>query len=191
MADTTCAVAGCERPIKSRGWCKRHYERWRTTGSVYLRPKQPDPGCSVDGCSEPHRSRGWCNAHYFRFYRKGSTDLTYPLGHESVTSHGYWRVKAPDHPLADSHGRVYVHRQVLYDAIGTGDHPCHWCGATVRWDWTDHIDMLNVDHLDEDKGNNDRGNLVPSCGNCNRARSRHPDWFAANIACNSGCGARP
>lgn len=27
-----CAVTGCNRPIKARGWCDTHYTRWRRTG---------------------------------------------------------------------------------------------------------------------------------------------------------------
>lgn len=29
-----CAAPGCERRATSRGWCKRHYDRWLRTGSV-------------------------------------------------------------------------------------------------------------------------------------------------------------
>lgn len=28
-----CAVDGCESPVRTRGWCIAHYERWRWTGS--------------------------------------------------------------------------------------------------------------------------------------------------------------
>jgi hypothetical protein len=34
MAERTCAVPGCERSIRARGWCERHYSRWRTTGDL-------------------------------------------------------------------------------------------------------------------------------------------------------------
>ena len=29
-----CAVAGCARPAKARGWCKTHYSSWRSTGTI-------------------------------------------------------------------------------------------------------------------------------------------------------------
>ena len=29
----TCSVEGCGRKASSRGWCKRHYERWRVHGN--------------------------------------------------------------------------------------------------------------------------------------------------------------
>ena len=27
-----CSVGGCDRPHKSRGWCRLHYFRWKSTG---------------------------------------------------------------------------------------------------------------------------------------------------------------
>lgn len=27
-----CSVSECGKPVSSRGWCKRHYEQWRTSG---------------------------------------------------------------------------------------------------------------------------------------------------------------
>lgn len=29
-----CAVEGCERTVRARGWCKAHYDRWRKTGNL-------------------------------------------------------------------------------------------------------------------------------------------------------------
>lgn len=30
--DVTCSIEGCTNPVRSRGWCKMHYARWRRTG---------------------------------------------------------------------------------------------------------------------------------------------------------------
>lgn len=34
-----CAVMGCGRPVRGRGWCQAHYMRWWYTGDV--RPNEP------------------------------------------------------------------------------------------------------------------------------------------------------
>src|SRR5687767_14547835 len=28
MANRTCSIEGCERPVQARGWCTTHYHRW-------------------------------------------------------------------------------------------------------------------------------------------------------------------
>lgn len=84
---------------------------------------------------------------------------------------GYLQTFLPDHPVASANGLVSVHRQVLYDAIGPGWHMCRWCHQPVSWDRTvPRFARLVVDHLDNDKANNDRSNLAPSCDACNRQR---------------------
>jgi hypothetical protein len=30
--DGPCAIEGCDRPVRSRGWCNRHYQRWYLHG---------------------------------------------------------------------------------------------------------------------------------------------------------------
>lgn len=30
--DRVCAIAGCRKPVKARGWCAAHYSRWQTHG---------------------------------------------------------------------------------------------------------------------------------------------------------------
>lgn len=69
-------------------------------------------------------------------------------------------------------GRVWEHRWVLYEKIGPGPHPCHWCGAMVNWGFGTGPGVLTVDHLDNVGTNNVPENLVPSCHTCNCTRQR-------------------
>lgn len=61
----------------------------------------------------------------------------------------------------------------LYDKIGPGVHPCHWCETPIEWIIGIGVrdpDALLVDHLDHDPTNDDPDNLVPSCNSCNSHR---------------------
>lgn len=78
-------------------------------------------------------------------------------------SAGYLFVAAPNHPLRRAGYRVGQHRIVYYDAHGAGPFDCHWCGKNVTWE------TLHIDHVDNDKKNNNLSNLVASCHRCNCA----------------------
>lgn len=87
----------------------------------------------------------------------------------------YAFVHRPDHPLWTGQ-KIPEHRILLYDKLGPGPHPCHWCGEMVDWmpgNATRHGSLV-VDHLDNDGRNNALENLVPSCHTCNVRRGmRH------------------
>lgn len=59
----------------------------------------------------------------------------------------------------------------LYDMIGPGPHPCHWCGTQVDWSpgRRGKGDLIS-DHVDGDTKNNSPENIVPSCHPCNIRR---------------------
>jgi endogenous inhibitor of DNA gyrase (YacG/DUF329 family) len=85
----------------------------------------------------------------------------------------YRQVKMPGHPLARKSGTVMVHRLVLYQRIGPGEHSCHWCGKAVRWGLplTDPAALVS-DHVDGNPRNAEDYNLVPSCSECNTSRMK-------------------
>lgn len=67
-----CSVEGCERPVivKARGWCGKHYQRWKAHGSptFTLRDRDHAPTCSVEGCERPFRCKGLCESHWRKAY---------------------------------------------------------------------------------------------------------------------------
>ena len=93
------------------------------------------------------------------------------------TRQGYINAGYSDHPLlfGKRHGTLGVHRAVLYEKIGPGEHACHWCGQRVIWAPThrslpDGLHRLIADHLDGKRSNNAPSNLVPACNPCNTLR---------------------
>jgi hypothetical protein len=91
-----------------------------------------------------------------------------------VLAKGYVVRYAPEHPLASDTGLVPEHRMVLYDVLGPGPHPCHWCGAPHNWS------DLHADHLNFDRQDNRPANLVAACFACNSGRRER-----------SSCGPKP
>lgn len=68
---------------------------------------------------------------------------------------------------------------MLFDTIGPGSHPCHWCERLVTWRarrGDSEVDDLVVDHLDGNRSNNEPSNLVPACQPCNFASGYNP-WI--------------
>lgn len=95
----------------------------------------------------------------------------------------YLTMIAKGHPLASKgKGQVKVHRKVLYDRIGPGPHPCHWCGKMLDWvvgdtKQTKHTGAIIADHVNEDTRDNRPENIVPSCHPCNNHRTERKSAF--------------
>jgi hypothetical protein len=132
------------------------------------------PTCTLDGCEKPSRNKGggaMCKMHYHRQYRHG--DTTKVASETTVTAslgRRYKRTTKAGHPLADKYGRLYLHRLVLFDAIGFGPHLCHWCDTEIDWLPKGDPRELQSDHLNSDGADNRLVNLVPSCRSCNTTR---------------------
>ena len=135
--------------------------------------KDGRPECSIDGCNQPLYCKSLCTTHYSRMRRAGDVgEATRKKGHYgagSVNGDGYRVLHSEGHPLAVAQGKVLEHRVVLFNALGAGQHSCHWCGVPLTWRGPAKS-RINVDHLDWDKLNNDAANLVPSCLDCNTKR---------------------
>lgn len=124
--------------------------------------------CDVSGCVRRTRSKNgkYCEMHYYRLRRNGSFDLL-PWPQTIKQSAGYVLAQVKGHPLAKRRFREYEHRIVYYNAHGEGPFKCHWCGKEVTWE------TLHIDHLDDNKQNNDVNNLAATCPRCNQGRGRH------------------
>ena len=132
-----------------------------------------DAICIIDGCDNATAARGWCWKHYGRWRRHGdpfALKIAEP-GTRSVTSSGYRIIDAPSHAMSLNSGIALKHRIVFYDTYGIGPHRCRWCGEGLAWLPPRSPGAMVVDHIDEDKLNNDPSNLAASCNTCNMNRS--------------------
>lgn len=82
MDNGTCSIEGCGRvELLRRGWCNKHYIRWRLNGDPLAlkptpharRPAAPRPVCRIEGCDETVKvlKHGLCSAHYHRWWKSG------------------------------------------------------------------------------------------------------------------------
>lgn len=176
MKDRTCSVPDCGGDVVARGCCDKHYRRLKRYGNPLLGPpsaaREHPPTCAVLSCGRPYAASGYCRRHYRRIRETGSLDRRVPAESRGIPRGAYVEVVRPGHPLAGRRNGAALHRVVLYDVIGPGSHPCHWCGSEVSWDAPRYSPQeLQADHIDQDRSNNDAANLVPTCGPCNTSRS--------------------
>lgn len=115
MADATCSIDGCEKSVRGRGWCNRHYSRWRRHGT-------PTAG-------GPDRIVGDPAARFWSYVRSDDADACWPWTGATIgTGYGhFW----------DGEREVLAHRHSYELAHGgpipageTVDHLCHGADET-------------------------------------------------------------
>jgi hypothetical protein len=109
---TGCSVAGCGGKHYSRGWCVKHYGRWRSRDDGTVEDRRART-CDIPGCEEKHYGRGWCKTHYKRWkWRGGDPGVlrVAPRGTGSLRD-GYRWVYVDGEPVAE-------HRAVMATNLG-------------------------------------------------------------------------
>lgn len=66
-----CNIENCSNKIAARGWCWKHYARWRKHGDPLYVLKPKERPCDVSGCEDFAKSRGLCTRHYLKFRKYG------------------------------------------------------------------------------------------------------------------------
>ena len=70
----TCTIENCTATVVARGYCCKHYQRWKMHGDPTKTTRLP-PGshstCTVSGCGRKHASSGYCWLHYGRVLLHG------------------------------------------------------------------------------------------------------------------------
>src|SRR3989304_9665975 len=120
-----CSVTDCNRKHLARGWCEKHWNRWRRTGGLTVTRQREHPAtCKVVNCERRYAGRGYCALHYRRWLQHGN-----PMqgGHKYrwLNAQGYAYVPAPTgHPYPSrkprAHQRAWIleHRLVMEKTIG-------------------------------------------------------------------------
>lgn len=122
MARKICAAPGCAQPMNAKGYCGKHYVRWKKYGDpLALRalPKKYQQ-CTVDGCDKPQRARGLCGNHWksWRNYGDPLARKHRRPGEGTINEQGYYLVRMPDHPNANVNGYIHEHRLIYSRILG-------------------------------------------------------------------------
>lgn len=70
-----CIIEGCHGRHDSRGYCNKHYLRWRTKGTTD--GGWPLVTCAVEGCDVKQKARRLCSIHYGRLLVNGHPEIVH------------------------------------------------------------------------------------------------------------------
>ena len=70
----TCKITGCEKDVRGRGYCERHYRAWRR-GKL---PKARYRSCNAEGCLKTVVRRGLCGEHFESTYARAKAGEAAP-----------------------------------------------------------------------------------------------------------------
>ena len=98
MEGKTCPVIEdgerCGQPARARGWCNKHYLRWKAHGDplVTLTNKRPlsSPICTYEDCPKPARTRDLCDTHYYRLRKHGDPGIVSVVRHTGAPAERFW-----------------------------------------------------------------------------------------------------
>lgn len=165
-----CSIDECGSTAKKRGWCEKHYLRWRRNGTTDTVRKFGREPCSVGGCSFDSQAKGFCALHYHRWRRTGDpTKTTHAIRGEPQR---YYRDVVltydcdecliwPYGPLGDHYSGLWdgkrpvqVHRLVCRhfhgDPPSESHHAAHSCGNKKCCNWR-HIRWTSPSENNADK----------------------------------------
>ncbi|MGD9762178.1 MAG: hypothetical protein AB7V27_00495 [Candidatus Binatia bacterium] len=65
-----CQAANCDKDVRAKGYCDRHYRRWRK--GVMGKPRHRS--CNEAGCGKAPSRRGVCAEHFAKRYGKRTAE---------------------------------------------------------------------------------------------------------------------
>lgn len=169
-----CAIEECERPVLARGWCQKHYNRWRKSGdpnetlkSLNQLSRTPCPVITFDEqCGRPCHVAGLCKMHYERVRRTGSVENRHRkrgpwvavfwslVKNESDDGCWLWQGRLDPHGYGrfDHAGKPQLAHRMAYLLVNGWlpevlDHSCHNHSGCLGMPSCQHRRCCNPSHL--------------------------------------------
>lgn len=167
-----CSVDECTDPFYCKGYCRRHYVRWKKHGdALYVgKPGPAAQACVIPGCGKGRRANGLCDMHRKRLERYGDPMAVKRVrgqGDEArwwfhVDRHGEdecwpWTAYCDENGYGifwDGSKIVKAHRwgyERFVEPIPEGlmpDHTCHSPAVCRLGDECPHRRCVNYNHLE-------------------------------------------
>lgn len=80
----TCSAKNCFKTTQAKGYCDKHYRRFKKYGDAEKIYKFIPKKCGHQGCDRQSKSKGYCDKHYRRFIKTGTTQLVKEIKRCSV-----------------------------------------------------------------------------------------------------------
>ena len=145
----TCSIDACESRHYSKGFCTKHYQRFRLHGDPYREPKRlPATPCVIDGCEKPALTlnRTLCTTHYNR--AKSGRVLDAPV-RLARPSRGTCQVDACGREDCGPQGYCSMHKSRV-DRHGDPNAVIHQRDRNNKWEnhvrWTGDSATYNAVH---------------------------------------------
>jgi len=119
-----CSIDGCELQVKAKGWCSKHWARWKRNGDpLTYNPsrgggyfKAVNPDCTIEDCNKRVVAKGFCKMHYRRNSLYGDPNVIKNTG-SVIGQGGYVQIRT-----ITGNGKKgayeYEHRLVMEENIG-------------------------------------------------------------------------
>jgi hypothetical protein len=146
VPDRICSITipeQCPNKVLARGWCSKHYSRWRTHGDpLFTLINRDIKECVI--CGGELHGRGWCQLHYLRWKHHGDA---------------LW-----EPPVI---GYVGMHDRVFNARGRASDYPCFHCAVQAQQWAYNHEDPAEL--IDPERRlaySLDVFNYLPLCLSC-------------------------
>lgn len=68
----TCKAESCDKDVRAKGYCDRHFRRWRKGAMGKPRHRS----CNEAGCGKAPERRGLCGEHFAKHYGKKAEEAS-------------------------------------------------------------------------------------------------------------------
>ncbi len=69
-----CKAENCDKPVRGKGYCERHYRKWRK--GLLGKPRYRT--CNEEGCRKPRVRQALCEEHFTKKHTKGAPAAAAP-----------------------------------------------------------------------------------------------------------------